>query len=558
MAQTKKSFNPIATLMRTIDGPAQSFGLAAHSDEISRYFQSRDKAGKLEGQLDMAEYLVDGINTKEQAQEAIEWMAARWPSSFVARKNYMEGDLDIEDGGRRAKALMDLMVEKGADLSLPIHQPEVLEILEHPTISLGEILVQLGHTQYSPEITPPNDLDEIEKLARSCARNGDLANASYWIERAGKNQKHLNHQVWLALSREKTTPLEDLALLPDPPAAWWTISYDHNTYRQSAKIRSALSQLKPDHFLSHIQAAMLTNNVHSFSHEDLVSAMKQQDVWRGETGIEGSALEIAIAHTVQVAEGRKQMQELNDLTSNVWPMLLARLGGHQPGALSKQEWKDIIEMTGSSGTKEMIRSKPAAKRLSGDELRSILDRLPKTPHGAPDPGLSFIMGLATTSTDDIATMRRMLPAMRALLDHDDFSPMQIYERGCAVAGMTKLFTQRQNTVKPGNLSNEDACVYIESMLWRFVGSRMIQRDRDRMEFQDTLTLSPQQKSYANVILTLLEDGHYPDWDGNTGKRMLSMLSSPLMGTPERILSALQYEGLKETPKVSASRMGRRL
>lgn len=555
MTQSAQSFNPIATFLRSVEGPRQSLGPAPHGDDLARHFQNRDKAGKLELQVDMADYLADAIATQEQAQEALEWMAARWPSSLVARKNHCEGDIVIDASTQRAEALMDLMVNKGADLSKPIQQQEVLDILDQITLSLGEVLVQLGHTRYSPDIKQPKDAGEIEKLARSCARNGDFKNASFWISHAGDHKEKTNQEVWLALSRERTAPINDLALLPDPPANWWVISYDQNTYRKGAEIRDALSKLKPQHFLSNIQAAMLTHNLDQFSDADLVSAMEQQDVWIGENGISGSALEIALAHTVQVSEGRKQKDELNVLMDTTWPMLLARFGSHQSGALGAQEWKDIIEMTKSSNKKELIRSKPATRRLSGEELGELLQRLPKTPHGAPDPSLSFIMGLATTSIDDIATMRRMLPAMRAFLDHDILSDTQIYERARAAAGMTKLFNERESQVKPPNLSKEDASIYIENMLWRFMGSRTIQKGSQP---QSVLKMTTQQKSYADTILSLLEEGHYPDWDNATGKRMLVALSSPIMDTPQRIISALEYEALKDTPQVSSSRMGRRL
>jgi hypothetical protein len=212
---SQSTFNPIVALFRSTQGPERSMTLPAHSDALARHFlRSPDILAQ---QVALAEYLLPAISTPEQAKEALEWIAARWPADGAMVRNHSGDDIINKDTARAQSRIVDTLAQQGVDLSLPIASPEASAILDRTTLSLGEVLLQLGYTHLSPLVETPKKEDAIHDLAMTCARNGDLENCATWIERSDQTREKTNLDVWLALGREKTTPLDDLHFLPAPP-----------------------------------------------------------------------------------------------------------------------------------------------------------------------------------------------------------------------------------------------------------------------------------------------------------------------------------------------------
>ena len=555
---SQPTLNPIVAAFRSVEGPSRNMGPAPHADALARRFLGSGAYGLFENQVSLVEYLLPLIETPEEARDALEWMGARWPSAAAMKRNYTVGDAVLDEAIAKSKHILDTLVAKGADLASPMALSEPKNILDDTDLPLGELLVQLGHTHLSPLVPTPKNTKASKALALHCARNGDLAHCALWIKQCGIEKESITSDVWLALAREQTTPLEDLHKLPTPPTSWWIISHDATTYRHGQAMRARLIQDNPDLIPAYVQGAINAGALERVADEHLDIALSKKEGWTSNAGWMGSALEVALSDITGVLDGRRQSNFIKELIEDKWPSLLQRLGKRPSGSLSVEQWQQVLTMTQASGTKELVRAKPENKRMEPEALQEFLNLIPKNEQGAPDPSLAFLLALTTTSDKDIPTMSRTLPAIRSLADRDDMSIEQMHGRGLTVMGMMKLFTQRQNTVRMGTLDPEQSNIYLEHLLWRFLGSRLQQHTPESLGKSKPLAIMPAHRTLLDHIQTLVEEGNYPQWDRTTGRRMLHMLSHPLISMAPKVLSVLEYEALQETQQVSAQRPRSRL
>jgi hypothetical protein len=259
--------------------------------------------------------------------------------------------------------------------------------------------------------------------------------------------------------------------------------------------------------VDYVQGALTMGALDTVSDEHLAKALERNTRWISNAQWTGSALEVALSDAINVLDGRSQSNFIKELVEEKIPKLIDRLGSH-PGNLSLDQWRTISNMTLASGTKELVRAKPGTERLDAQSLVELLSQLPKTREGAPDASLAFLLALTTTSDKDIPTMARTLPALRSLANQDDMTIEQVHGRAKTILGIMKLFTQRQNTVHIGSLDHDEGNVYLEHLMWRFLGSRMSQHDVKSLG-KKPLAIMPAQRTLLDHIQNLIED--YPQW-----------------------------------------------
>lgn len=562
-----KNFNPIATLLRTIGGP-EGNGAPHHSSQLARHFMDRDRPTALEDQLDMAEYMLGAIQTPEQAQEAIEWMVARWPATSIARVNYSDGnDNNIEALCERAEVMMDAMIDLGADLDLPFSSetgvPRIIGTdKDGEETSLAETLVLLGHTKYTPRVRIPLTGERLSNLVKACAWTGDFLSCNYLAEKVSEKERDDLHQkIWRIASHQTNPALDQLHLLDPPPLSWWGESVAGALGRNSSLLRAKLVEENPAFRCIEVQAMMHQGKLHLATDQHLAEALSLQSAWTTPSGTVCSALEAAIAGMIHIVdEGREPGQQLiSTQTSD----LIQRLGHLQPGNFSASEWAQIAKMAARWNESDK-RKTPASGEIWGPELLTeMLGRLPKTPGGAPDPHLCILLGLASASAKEFKKSdgSRLGPALRSLLFQEAPSPGTIYDTGKAAASLLKSFTFLAPEFAGPDIKELTQCKsqqygnqLLEFTLWKFFSSRVnLAKSVHDINAPSSTQLLRTQVRHASEARSLIEAGYRPEWCQAEGQYFLDVLSTPFFNTPPELLSDLQKMHLDQTPQAQGSR-----